>query len=112
MRKVKSVRTPLRFATHRQRGGPLDMDEEETDAFDDVAVFKKRFIERMARARVAELMTEAQKKSTLPLSPASSSDHMDLFERDSVPVLASPSVDGQAQRDLKPVFSCYYGTVA
>ncbi|KAF4988093.1 hypothetical protein FGRMN_9959 [Fusarium graminum] len=40
VRKVKPDRTPLRFATHRTHDGELD--EEETDSFDDIAMFETR----------------------------------------------------------------------
>ncbi|SCN65398.1 related to sensor protein hoxX [Fusarium fujikuroi] len=53
VRKVKPTQTPLRFATHRRRDG--DLDEEESDYFDDVAVFEKLVIERIFKERLSKM---------------------------------------------------------
>ncbi|KAF4448062.1 hypothetical protein F53441_8493 [Fusarium austroafricanum] len=53
VRKVKPTKTPLRFAGHRRREGQLD--EEESDSFDDVAVFEERVIERIMKERLSKL---------------------------------------------------------
>jgi enoyl-CoA hydratase/carnithine racemase/methionyl-tRNA formyltransferase len=44
VRKVKPTKTPLRFANHRRRDG--EVDEEEADSFDDVAVYEERVLQR------------------------------------------------------------------
>lgn len=95
VRKVKAVRTPLRFATHRRGRG--EEDEEEGDGFDDVGLFEKRALERAVRQSVLEI---ERQKAVVPPSPASSRD---CFEQDLV-----PGVEIGVPRDLGPVFSCYY----
>lgn len=102
VRKIKPVRTPLRFASHRRHGGVQD--EEENDAFDDVAAFEKRAVETMVQSRMLAIETQARQNATLPLSPASSQGQMDYCDKDS---LASSTLPRQ---DLELIFSCYYST--
>ncbi|WZH50262.1 ClpP/crotonase-like domain-containing protein [Fusarium acuminatum] len=45
VRKVKPTKTPLRFASHRRRDGEID--EEEADSFDDVAVYEEKVLQRI-----------------------------------------------------------------
>ncbi|KAF9777245.1 hypothetical protein IL306_004493 [Fusarium sp. DS 682] len=63
VRKVKPVRTPLRFATHRRKDGELD--EEETDSFDDVAVFEERVIERILKERLSKMDSRLDNTSNM-----------------------------------------------
>ncbi|OHW95944.1 hydrogenase maturation factor hoxx [Colletotrichum incanum] len=100
VRKIKAVKTPLRFATHRRSAGELD--EEESDEFDDVFSF-----ERKARASLmAEQLKEYVESMTLTSSQRvdtglSSTSHHSRAASESV-----------SRRDLRPVFSCYYDVTA
>lgn len=100
VRKIKPVQTPLRFASHRRRGG--EEDEEESDAFDDATQFENRALERMVRSRLLDM--ERQKIFTPP-SPASSRGPMDCWDQD---MIMLPNMEVGTRRNLEPVFSCYY----
>ncbi|WQF80892.1 Putative enoyl-CoA hydratase/isomerase, formyl transferase, ClpP/crotonase-like domain superfamily [Colletotrichum destructivum] len=101
VRKIKAVKTPLRFATHRRSAG--DLDDEESDDFDDVLSF-----ERKARAALmAELLKEymeSMSMSTLPQRSDASHGSASHHSR-----RASENV---GKRDLRPIFSCYYDVTA
>ncbi|KAI5455914.1 hydrogenase maturation factor hoxX [Mariannaea sp. PMI_226] len=106
VRKVKPVRTPLRFASHRRHGGVED--EEESDAFDDVTAFEKLAVETMVKSRMPEMETQARQNASLPLSPASSPGQMNCCKKDMMTSSPLPSIEVRPQRDLESVFTCYY----
>ncbi|KAM0326560.1 hypothetical protein ACHAQA_006429 [Verticillium albo-atrum] len=102
VRKIKALRTPLRFAEHRRLASVLD--EEETDAFDDVGAFERRALDRLVEERMRLVM---------PLSPTDSalgsSDGELCGGRGDAKAVVCADVP---MRDLGPVFSCYYGSGA
>ncbi|KAH7142183.1 hydrogenase maturation factor hoxX [Dactylonectria macrodidyma] len=100
VRKIKPVRTPLRFASHRRRGG--EEDDEESDAFDDATKFEKRAVERMIQSRLLEM---ERQKTFAPPSPASSRGPIDCWDQD-LSMLSNMEVG--TRRNLEPAFSCYY----
>lgn len=100
VRKIKPVRTPLRFASHRRRGE--EEDEEESDLFDDAANFEKQALERMVQSRLLEM---EQEQPSTPPSPASSRGPMDCCDQD---LTMLPHIEVGTRRSLGPVFSCYY----
>ncbi|KAF6844232.1 formyl transferase domain protein [Colletotrichum musicola] len=98
VRKVRAARTPLRFATHRRGAG--EVDEEESDDFDDVVIF-----ERKARATLmADKLKEYVENMTSARKDTGQGNSASLHSR-----AASESV---SKRDLRPVFSCYYDVTA
>ncbi|KAI5456223.1 hydrogenase maturation factor hoxX [Mariannaea sp. PMI_226] len=106
VRKVKPMRTPLRFASHRRHGGVED--EEETDAFDDVVAFEKLAVETMVKSRMLEMENQARQNESLPLSPATSRDQMNCCKEDIMTSSPLPSMEVKPQQDLESVFFCYY----
>ncbi|GKT51978.1 hydrogenase maturation factor HoxX [Colletotrichum spaethianum] len=101
VRKIKAVKTPLRFATHRRGAGELD--EEESDEFDDVSSF-----ERKARA---SLMAEQLKGYVESMTLTSSSQRVDSGHSPTSHHSRAAS-ESVGKRDLRPVFSCYYDVTA
>lgn len=85
VRKVKPSRTPLRFAQHRRKAGELD--EEETDNFDQIetfAILSKKMQEQALQQAIEQLKMQARRAST----PGT------VNERD--------------RRQMEMMFSCYY----
>lgn len=106
VRKVRAEQTPLRFATHRRGAGGRYLDEEEADAFDDVATFA-----RLATMRIRAAESERLREAALPLSPADSGIQMDCsagIEGKEPVVVAVRQSPVLGKRELGPVFSCYY----
>ncbi|KAL0945024.1 formyl transferase domain protein [Colletotrichum truncatum] len=100
VRKVKVDKTPLRFANHRRGLGELD--EEESDDFDDVVIF-----ERKARAALlADKLKEYVESMTSASTPRKDTSQM------SAPAHSRTASESVSKRDLRPVFSCYYDVTA
>ncbi|KAF0327854.1 Hydrogenase maturation factor HoxX [Colletotrichum sp. SAR11_59] len=99
VRKVKAAKTPLRFAIHRRQVDELD--EEESDDFDDVVIF-----ERKARATLlADKLKEYVENMT------SASARKDTNSSNAA-VHARAASESVSKRDLRPIFSCYYDVTA
>ncbi|KAF4962543.1 hypothetical protein FSARC_9321 [Fusarium sarcochroum] len=96
VRKVKPTRTPLRFASHRRCEG--EFDEEETDGFDDVAVYEERALQKVIGERLLKM--DGQLKSRREELKA----HDDLL-------VASKLLEGKrvTQKGKEILFPCYYG---
>ncbi|EFQ33724.1 formyl transferase domain-containing protein [Colletotrichum graminicola] len=101
VRKIKAAKTPLRFAAHRRSDG--DLDEEESDEFDDVVSF-----ERKARAA---LMAEQLKGYVESVTLSTPAQHV-AANHDSTSHHTRAASDSAGKRDLRPVFSCYYDVTA
>ncbi|WYZ44703.1 hypothetical protein EsH8_VIII_000019 [Colletotrichum jinshuiense] len=100
VRKVKAVQTPLRFAAHRRGAGELD--EEESDDFDDVVSF-----ERKARAAIlADKLKEYVESMTSTPSLRQELGHGNASHH------SRASSETVSKRDLRPIFSCYYDVAA
>ncbi|KAF5022830.1 hypothetical protein F66182_5124 [Fusarium sp. NRRL 66182] len=71
VRKVKPTHTPLRFATHRRQEG--EVDEEEADSFDDVAVYEEKTLQRVIGERLSkmdgEFLSRRQDHDGYPIAP-------------------------------------------
>jgi enoyl-CoA hydratase/carnithine racemase len=87
VRKVKPIRTPLRFAQHRRKDGELD--EEESDSFDMIETFaalSKKIQEQTVQQPIEQLKMQARRAST------------------------PDTVNERDRRQLEMMFSCYYNT--
>jgi enoyl-CoA hydratase/carnithine racemase len=87
VRKVKALKTPLRFAQHRRKDGELD--EEESDSFDIIetfAILSRKIQEQALQQTIEQLKMQARRASTPDT----------VGERD--------------RRQLEMMFSCYYNT--
>jgi enoyl-CoA hydratase/carnithine racemase len=85
VRKVKALKTPLRFAQHRRKDGELD--EEESDSFDMIetfAILSRKIQEQALQQTIEQLKMQARRASTPDT----------VIERD--------------RRHLEMMFSCYY----
>lgn len=109
VRKVKASRTPLRFASHRRRGE--EVDEEESDAFDDVALFECRAADKMVEARMLEMETQARQRASLPPSPPSNRGQVDCCNRDLVALPPLLIMEDKSRRGSGLVFPCLYNTL-
>ncbi|OLN87515.1 Hydrogenase maturation factor HoxX [Colletotrichum chlorophyti] len=98
VRKVKSVQTPLRFARHRRGSGQLD--EEESDDFDDVAAFERK--------AMASLLADKLKEYVDNMTTSSSVRKENGHGNVSIPIHPRTVNETVAKRDMRPVFSCYY----
>ncbi|KAK1963836.1 formyl transferase domain-containing protein [Colletotrichum sublineola] len=101
VRKIKAVKTPLRFATHRRSAGELD--EEESEEFDDVVSF-----ERKAKAALMAEQLKEYMESRTPTTPAQRVD----ASHGSASYHSRAASESVGKRDLRPVFSCYYDVTA
>jgi hypothetical protein len=99
VRKVKPVRTPLRFASHRRVLGMLD--EEEKDDFESVQLYAQRALEKHVKPTVVAVASKLETKSSvietkelvLPATPPNETSHVDAADE---------------KRDVEPIFSCYF----
>lgn len=101
VRKVKAAKTPLRFATHRRGLGELD--EEETNDFDDVTVYERKaravLLADQLKEYVESMATKAPRRDT-------SAENVKALRRQKscVEIVSKPEVT----QDLTPIYSCYY----
>ncbi|PTD07981.1 Hydrogenase maturation factor HoxX [Fusarium culmorum] len=97
VRKIKSTKTPLRFATHRRREG--EVDEEESDAFDDVANYGA-----MALDKITEHSSQGQKASFTKRNEEAKSHN------EGVVIISELLRETRSAHDGKAMlFPCYYG---
>lgn len=97
VRKIKSTKTPLRFATHRRREG--EVDEEEADAFDDVANYAA-----MALDKIVEQSSQREKASFAKRNEEAKSHN------EGVVIISELLRETRSAQDGKAMlFPCYYG---
>ncbi|KAK3075613.1 hypothetical protein LTR53_000951 [Teratosphaeriaceae sp. CCFEE 6253] len=106
VRKTKSHRTPLRFATHRRQLCGVQYDEEELDSFDDVAHYDALAHRRVADALRSEVRREL---STLVVQwfeneSTATAGHITATLPAEPPHTSLPRI----VRKTETVFSCYY----
>jgi hypothetical protein len=96
VRKVKPTKTPLRFASHRRQDG--EVDEEEADSFDDVAVYEERVLQRIIGERL------------LKMDGKLLSHHEEFKSHDDKVLVASKLFEENrpAQNGKAMLFPCYY----
>ncbi|KAL6916538.1 hypothetical protein FSST1_008033 [Fusarium sambucinum] len=97
VRKIKPTKTPLRFATHRRREG--EVDEEEADAFDDVAKYEamalKNIPKEKPQGKQAALVTRNEKAKS---------------HNGGVVIISELLSETRSAQDGKDIlFPCYYG---
>jgi hypothetical protein len=85
VRKIKTTKTPLRFAQHRRKDGELD--EEESDSFDQIETFEmlsKKMQEQVVQQTIEQLKAQVRRAST------------------------PSTVNERNRRQMEMMFSCYY----
>ncbi|GKU09230.1 unnamed protein product [Fusarium langsethiae] len=97
VRKIKVTKTPLRFATHRRHEG--EVDEEEADAFDDVAKY-----EATALREIAEVTSQGKQASFATHNEEAKSHSKGV---DIISELLSETRSAQNEKAM--LFPCYYG---
>ncbi|TEA16686.1 Hydrogenase maturation factor HoxX [Colletotrichum sidae] len=98
VRKVKAAKTPLRFATHRRALGELD--EEESDDFDDVVIFERKARATLLADRLKEYVENMASSTPRKESQGASALH------------SRAASENVSKRDVRPIFSCYYDVTA
>src|SRR5262249_37221855 len=91
VRKAKTQATPLRFATHRRRFNPRNLDEEEANEFDDVVLFERKQRQDLENRTASKLINCLQ-------SLVGSGDKIESRQRSIGKVQSAP------------IFSCYYSS--
>jgi hypothetical protein len=85
VRKIKATKTPLRFAQHRRKNGELD--EEESDSFDQIETFEtlsKKMQEQAMQQTIEQMKAQTRRVST------------------------PGTVNERGRRQMRMMFSCYY----
>lgn len=106
VRKVKTLRTPLRYARHRRSLDATLFDEEERDEFDDAKYFsllaEKKALHLLRQQVRTEMEALKAKENELPVSRRPSI--ITLVEEKNLSSMVSPETGWK----VETMFSCYY----